>query len=191
MHATLFHPFLIPGTEIALAFTYATLSDPLVIMGDLVVQSNETETELVFIPFMHVMFNGMDQTLWQQWVSDQMSRHGWETQAEVARASGLPPASISQWLNPKRRQQPSVKNCRVAARAFGVSILRALVAAEHITPEEAGMQPSNETTLKGAQTREIMLELQLRVVEMEKQLEGHTTAQSGKDTALFSHSTQS
>jgi transcriptional regulator with XRE-family HTH domain len=79
---------------------------------------------------------------WRTWVLHQMSRHGWTSQADVVRSSSLTRSAISQWLDEDRDQQPTIENCRKAAEAFGVPILEVLVAAGHITAEEAGQPPA-------------------------------------------------
>lgn len=187
MHATVFQVFFTAGMRTILTYGVATLRYKSSLNVTETHPSIEGVTKALHIPFMPLIFKGMSQTQWQKWVTEQMARQGWETQAAASRASGLPPASISQWLNPNRTQKPNIENCRLAAAAFGVPILRALVAAEHITPEEAGMKPTGETTLREARTREVLLELQMRVSEMEKELESCREGQEPEEPQDWTH----
>lgn len=100
---------------------------------------------------------------WRSWVLRQMGRHGWTTQADVVRSSTLTRSAISQWLDEERDQKPTIDNCRRAAEAFGVTILEALVAAGHITDEEARTPPAAEVSTDNLSTLELVEELRTRI----------------------------
>jgi transcriptional regulator with XRE-family HTH domain len=102
-----------------------------------------------------------------------MRRHGWQTQAEVVRATHIDRTLISNWLNPQRYKQPSVANCRRAAEAFGVPLLNVLVVAGHITAEEAGIPPLPERApgLSEMSASEVAEELQRKIARLESALE--------------------
>lgn len=133
---------------------------------------------------------GESGSTWQVWVTRQMTRHGWTTQADVVRSSTLTKSAVSQWLDPEREQRPSVENCRKAAEAFGTPILEALVAAGHLTPEEARATYAAPTSIEDFATLELVAALQRRVEEYEieiKQLRADASPKrksSGNRTTL-------
>jgi transcriptional regulator with XRE-family HTH domain len=104
---------------------------------------------------------------WRPWVAQQMERHGWSTQADVIRGSNLTRSAISQWLDTRRNPTPTVENCRRAAEVFGVPTLAALVAAGHLTPEEAGQPPALPVDLAEVPTLDLLDELKKRAQRCE------------------------
>lgn len=97
---------------------------------------------------------------WGDWVRTQLARRNWSN-AEAAKASGLPPSAISQWIT-SQHQKPSMANLRKLAEALDVPILTALVAAGYITAAEAGEPP----TVPGAAdltTQELLDEVKKRM----------------------------
>jgi transcriptional regulator with XRE-family HTH domain len=100
---------------------------------------------------------------WSLWVADQMRRCGYETQADVVRATGIDRSVISVWLaGGYYKRGPSVENCRLAARAFNVPLLNVLIAAGHITRDEAGMSPLPEHVRRVDELDELELLEELR-----------------------------
>jgi transcriptional regulator with XRE-family HTH domain len=102
-------------------------------------------------------------------VARQLAQRGW-SQADAARASGIPKAAFSQWINPRdpdRPQQPSIENVRKAAATFDVPVLQALVRAEYLTEEEANMELVPALPISDIPTVELIEEIRLRVVKLE------------------------
>jgi hypothetical protein len=115
-------------------------------------------------------------------VAEQMRRHGWKTQTQAAKAAGLNRSLFSRWLDPNH-PQPSVRNCRVAARAFGVPLLNVLVVAGHITAEEAGItpEPMSGRLIEDMSALELAVELQRKIAEEALDAAGPEHAQGNGD----------
>jgi transcriptional regulator with XRE-family HTH domain len=64
------------------------------------------------------------------------------TQAELARRSGLAESMVSRWL--RGLNQPDVPNLRRVRPVLGVTMLELLVAAGHVTLEEAQLRDAPE-----------------------------------------------
>ena len=60
------------------------------------------------------------------------------TQAELARRSGLAESMVSRWL--RGLNQPDVPNLRRVGPVLGVPLLELIVAAGHVTQDEAGLR---------------------------------------------------
>lgn len=109
---------------------------------------------------------------WHEWVAAQMRRHGWATQAEVVKATDIDRTLISNWLDPDRYKQPTIPNCRRAAKAFGVPLLNVLVAAGHLTPDEVNMPvlPDARDVVRMSAS-EVVEELRRKIAVMEAALQ--------------------
>lgn len=110
-----------------------------------------------------------DQRVWRKWIIEQMARKGFESQSELARAADVPQSAISQWLDPKRNQVPTVENARKVAAAFGLPKLRGLVAAGIIPPEdleEVGLKADGDG---GLSWEDISFEQHLREIRLKFQ----------------------
>lgn len=116
------------------------------------------------------MMQRIPQNVWRHWLKEQMDHKGWKHQSELVRAAGVPQSAVSQWLL-RDDQQPSIENARKVAGALGVSLLEVLIAAGYITPEEARIQASGETTLREASLHQLLLQAQLRSAALQKEVE--------------------
>lgn len=76
---------------------------------------------------------------WSDFLRANMERKGWDG-AQLARAANVTPSAISRWLSGGTR--PTFDKVRSISDAFDVPIITALLAAEIITPEEAGVTPT-------------------------------------------------
>jgi transcriptional regulator with XRE-family HTH domain len=87
-----------------------------------------------------------------------VAQHGGDNQTEIARQTGLSAASISRW----KSSAPKPENVARFANAYGRPVLEALVAAGHITEEQAGVQVTR-VDLSTLNTEELMAELTRRL----------------------------
>lgn len=96
------------------------------------------------------------ESLWWQYVT---LRSGGASRSAIAGRAGVTQPTVSRW----RTSQPSVENVRAFARAYGRPVLEALVAAEHVSMEDAGLSwhPLSEPRIM-ASTDEILDELRRR-----------------------------
>jgi transcriptional regulator with XRE-family HTH domain len=87
---------------------------------------------------MHRAASGRD---WATYLEAAMRSAGL-TQAELARRSGLAESMVSRWL--RGLNQPDVPNLRRVRPVLGVTMLELLVAAGHVTLEEAQLRDAPE-----------------------------------------------
>jgi transcriptional regulator with XRE-family HTH domain len=93
-----------------------------------------------------------------------VSEHGGENQTEIARRTELSAASVNRWKT--QGSTPSPENVARFAIAYGRPVLEALVAAGHITEEQAGVQVTR-VDLATLSTEDIMAELGRRLPTVE------------------------
>jgi transcriptional regulator with XRE-family HTH domain len=74
---------------------------------------------------------------WADWLADRMRAVGFEANSDLARATGVPDSVISRWRT--SGTTPSIGQLRRLQTALQVSLVELLVAAGHLTPEEAGV----------------------------------------------------
>lgn len=72
---------------------------------------------------------------WAAWLTQRMSDLGYATNSDLARAAGVPDSVISRWRN--NGTMPSLGQLRRLTEPLGASLLQLLVAAGHLTPDEA------------------------------------------------------
>lgn len=72
---------------------------------------------------------------WADWLADRMQATGFEANSDLARAAGVPDSVISRWRT--SGTTPSIAQLRRLPAALQVSLLELLVAAGHLSPEEA------------------------------------------------------
>lgn len=78
------------------------------------------------------MENDAGRTTWWEFVQDQLEKHGWSG-ADFERQSGVYRSRLASW---KTGAIPSVEIARATAKAFGVSISTAFLAAGFMNAEE-------------------------------------------------------
>jgi transcriptional regulator with XRE-family HTH domain len=83
-------------------------------------------------------------TAWARWLDRRMAHLGWTTSSELARASGVPDSVISRWRS--GTSQPAIEQLRRLRGPLQSSMLELMVAAGHLTVEEAALadQPEPE-----------------------------------------------
>ena len=84
----------------------------------------------------HALYGASMSTGWWDYVEQLLRAKDW-TQADLAEHANLDPSLISNWKN--KGAQPRIEALRSVSRAAGVPMLKLLVAAGHITPEEAAL----------------------------------------------------
>jgi transcriptional regulator with XRE-family HTH domain len=99
---------------------------------------------------------------WWTWIAGQLEAREWSA-ADLARESSVSEARITEWKNAGMR--PSIPSARRVATALGVPLLDVLVAAEHLTPEEARRCDANTPRVCPCTTGEILDELTRRHAE--------------------------
>ncbi len=72
---------------------------------------------------------------WAEWLSERMHVLGFEGNSDLARATGVPDSVISRWRTTGTK--PSIAQLRRLQAALQVSVVELLVAAGHLTAEEA------------------------------------------------------
>jgi transcriptional regulator with XRE-family HTH domain len=72
---------------------------------------------------------------------------GADRQSDVARKTGIDQTTISRWLSRSPRSERRISSQSVAAfaRGYGRPVLEAFVAAEFLSPEEAGLKIDPKT----------------------------------------------
>lgn len=93
----------------------------------------------------------------RDWASylDASMRGAGLSQAELARRSGLAESMVSRWL--RGMNQPDVPNLRRVRPVLGVPMLELLVAAGHLTPDEAALTDRPEPPVLGRRAVEVDL----------------------------------
>lgn len=74
---------------------------------------------------------------WADWLAERMNATGFGSNSDLGRATGVPDSVISRWRT--SGTTPSIAQLRRLCPALQVSLLELLVAAGHITAEEAGV----------------------------------------------------
>jgi transcriptional regulator with XRE-family HTH domain len=72
---------------------------------------------------------------WADWLGARMQAVGFEANSDLARATGVPDSVISRWRT--SGTTPSIAQLRRLQSALQVSLVELLVAAGHLSPEEA------------------------------------------------------
>lgn len=76
------------------------------------------------------------QPTWAQWLGRRMAELGYGSNSDLARAAGVPDSVISRWRT--SGTTPSLGQLRRLQGPLHATLLQLLVAAGHLTPEEAG-----------------------------------------------------
>ncbi len=84
-----------------------------------------------------------------------------KTQTEIAALAGVDQTGVSRWLS--GQSVPRVDSVIRFARSLGRAPLEALVAAGYITPEEAGVKPHLEISIRDLPTDVLLAEIRRRV----------------------------
>lgn len=84
----------------------------------------------------HALYGASMSTGWWDYVEQLLRAKDW-TQAELAEHANLDPSLISNWKN--KGAQPRIEALRSVSTAAGIPMLKLLVAAGHITAEEAAL----------------------------------------------------
>lgn len=74
---------------------------------------------------------------WADWLAARMAATGFTANSDLARATGVPDSVISRWRT--SGTIPSIGQLRRLCPALQVSLLELLVAAGHLTKDEAGV----------------------------------------------------
>lgn len=77
------------------------------------------------------------QDSWADWLAARMVATGFASNSDLARATGVPDSVISRWRT--SGTTPSIAQLRRLCPALQVSLLELLVAAGHVTADEAGV----------------------------------------------------
>lgn len=85
---------------------------------------------------------------------------GDETQAQIAARIGITGPSVGRW---SRGSNPDPDVAARFAREFGRPVLEAFIAANYLTPEEAGEQPSAVPSLTELSHDELLAEVRRRM----------------------------
>jgi transcriptional regulator with XRE-family HTH domain len=72
---------------------------------------------------------------WATWLEERMSLLGYRSNSDLARESGVPDSVLSRWRNAGTR--PSLEQVGRLQPALQAPLLELLVAAGHLTPDEA------------------------------------------------------
>lgn len=75
--------------------------------------------------------------VWADWLTERMRATGFGSNSDLARATGVPDSVISRWRT--SGTTPSIAQLRRLGDALQVSLLELLVAAGHLTADEAGV----------------------------------------------------
>jgi transcriptional regulator with XRE-family HTH domain len=75
---------------------------------------------------------------WAEWLAERMRGVGFEGNSDLARATGVPDSVISRWRT--AGTTPSIGQLRRLQSALQMSLVELLVAAGHLTAEEAGVR---------------------------------------------------
>lgn len=89
-------------------------------------------------------------------------------QAEIAKAAGVTPPTVSRWSTGKQGIDP--KAAASFARAYRRPVLEAFVAAEFLTEREAKSRPAAVTTIDSWSDDDLIAEIRRRLAERD---EGH------------------
>jgi transcriptional regulator with XRE-family HTH domain len=84
-----------------------------------------------------VAFPVSERSAWSDWLATRMRETGFESNSDLARSTGVPDSVISRWRN--SGTMPSLGQLRRLQSALQASLLELLVAAGHLTKEEAGV----------------------------------------------------
>ena len=74
---------------------------------------------------------------WSEWLGQRMGALGFDANSDLARATGVPDSVISRWRT--SGTTPSIGQLRRLPSALQVSLVELLVAAGHLTADEAGV----------------------------------------------------
>lgn len=74
---------------------------------------------------------------WAEWLGERMRVLGYEGNSDLARATGVPDSVISRWRT--TGTTPSIGQLRRLQSALQMSVVELLVAAGHLTADEAGV----------------------------------------------------
>jgi len=96
---------------------------------------------------------------WWAWLQRHLDERGW-TPSDLARHAKINRSIISRW---REGAQPEVPTARALAVALGRPLLEVLVAAELITPEEAGVTEVTVVTVAQMSDGELLAELAARL----------------------------
>lgn len=75
--------------------------------------------------------------VWADWLAARMRATGFDSNSDLARETGVPDSVISRWRT--SGTTPSIGQLRRLGPALQVSLLELLVAAGHLTADEAGV----------------------------------------------------
>jgi transcriptional regulator with XRE-family HTH domain len=89
---------------------------------------------------------------WADWLGERMRVLGFEGNSDLARATGVPDSVISRWRT--TGTTPSVGQRRRLQSALQMSLVELLVAAGHLTAEEAGITSFTVPTRLARGTRD-------------------------------------
>jgi transcriptional regulator with XRE-family HTH domain len=84
-----------------------------------------------------------------------------KTQGEIAALAGIDQTGVSRWLS--GQSVPRIESIIKFARNLNRPPLEALVAAGYITPEEAGISPDLQISIRALPTDELLAEIRRRV----------------------------
>lgn len=84
-----------------------------------------------------------------------------KTQVEIAYLAGVDQTGVSRWLS--GTSVPRAESVIRFARTLGRPPVEALIAAGYITPEEAGISPELQISIRELPTDELLAEIRRRV----------------------------
>jgi len=96
---------------------------------------------------------------WWAWVQRHLDERGW-TSSDLARHAKINRSIIGRWRD---GAQPEVRTARALAVALGRPVLEVLVAAELLTPEEAGVTGVTVISVAQMSDGELLAELAARL----------------------------
>ncbi|GAB2690694.1 hypothetical protein [Thalassiella azotivora] len=94
----------------------------------------------------------MTQQDWASWLGDRMEAVGFASNSDLSRASGVPDSAISRWRT--SGTTPSVAQLRRLVGPLQATLLEMLVAAGHLTSDEAGLREVTPPVRRPPTTRE-------------------------------------
>jgi transcriptional regulator with XRE-family HTH domain len=102
-------------------------------------------------------------TPWAEYV---IRTSGTDVSTDIASATGIAQSSVYRWLH--KEASPSTAHAARFAQTYGRQVLEAFVAAEFLTPEQAGVEVVAPTDVRSASSGELLRELERRIFYIDR-----------------------